>query len=78
MIVLQNMSNTPQLKRKIVTTYLQMTACKYFRKESDEYDEKYMISHLTFPQTMGMNLSLLQGDIFWTVLWNFVSDSIRH
>lgn len=44
-------------------TYLQMTACKYFRKWS-EYDEKYMISHSTFPQAVGMVLSLFQGDIF--------------
>lgn len=44
-------------------TYLQMTVCKYFRKWS-EYDEKYMISHSTFPQAVGMVLSLFQGDIF--------------
>lgn len=41
-----------------------MTACKYFRKWS-EYDEKYMISHSTFPQAMGMVLFLFQGDIFF-------------
>lgn len=64
---LQSMPRTAKLKRKFVMTYIQMTACKYFRKWS-EYDEKYMTSHFTFPQAMGTILSWFQGGNFERVL----------
>jgi hypothetical protein len=43
----KNTPSMPKLKRKIVIIYLQLTACRCFRKES-EYNEKYMIPSLTF------------------------------
>lgn len=70
--VLQSMPSTWNL-RKFVMTY-QMTACKYFRKWS-KYYKKYMISHLTFPQTVRMILFGFHSDIFGQccrILWVMV------
>ena len=58
-IVLQSMPSTPKLKRKkIVMTYRQTTACKYFTKWRVV---KNTVSHLNLPQTMGKTLSWFQG-----------------